>query len=252
MNDSNYSNSCGFNFERINRASDRFPRLTEAEGLDLRRKCQLRYNFFNERGELDREDRIVLCRDVPAFPGEKGDLFEVYDLHAVPPKGTLCKPCSKQMQRPIRHGAQACPFEANVSDIAALKQSTISCGGPDPNRIVGLQNDKMQRQNLMKPTGAFPCRFKFGDQACNSHFYKRAVDANKHMTQYHHLSADDPRQYPAVKTYLFPCKYSESEGSRCKSGYCTAKAANAHMQQQHGLQVTHPLLYQLPSVCAQR
>ena len=82
LNESKYSNSMGVPFDKINRGELIFPvELVKDEQLDLRGKCEVRFDFIKKDGSIGREDGIILCRDVPAVAPDQGVPYDVYDLH---------------------------------------------------------------------------------------------------------------------------------------------------------------------------
>ena len=241
LNESHHFNSVGFDFPEINRASSIFPPLDIGGEKQLRKMCEIQYFWFDESGRRCREDGVFLCRKVPSMPGTTGAKFEVYDLRIVQPGGKLCLCCSKDSQRPVRHGKDLeCPSarafqhnsragSENVETNENLKRLCMGSTGPDPARIQGQQSNKAYVANIKKPQGSHPCLFvdSNGVRCLSGHYYNNENAANKHMRDVHKINAWDDRIYftpsPADK-FAFPCKHK-----RCKKGYKSASSANKHM-----------------------
>ena len=200
LNESEYHNSIGVPFAKIDRGNKIFSvMLAENSQLDLRGKCEVKYEWTNAQGATEREFGVILCRDVPAYHGE-GEPYNVYDLRAHPPEGHLCKLCSKEVQRPVRHndtnGASiGCPRAAEMErDCTAEKAQCIDDGHPQASRFSasGRQFDKKALANLKKPVGDHPCRF---GGCVGFHHYNQRSASNKHMRDAHGLADDDSRMY---------------------------------------------------------
>jgi hypothetical protein len=248
LNGSNYSNSIAFNFAKISRNMDQFPKLVKGAKLRLRKMCEVKYTFVNEHGKLSSEEGVILCRLVPSVPeekgGQKGDAYEVYDLRVEPPGGELCRVCSKEKQHPVRHkDALTCPWVAEILDAknpqnaGNVKQSMLTAHGPDPSRIFGQQLDKGFRNQRKKIVGSFPCTVLDADglRCMDGHHYNTISHANSHMKNKHGVKDGDSRLYNATQssTSEWVCKATSCTHKTGKRGFATAKNANSHMQTHH-------------------
>jgi hypothetical protein len=248
LNGSNYSNSIAFNFAKISRNMDQFPKLVKGAKLRLRKMCEVKYTFVNEHGKLSSEEGVILCRLVPSVPGEKGgekgDAYEVYDLRLEPPGGELCRVCSKEKQHPVRHkDALTCPWVAEILDaknpqnLGNLKQSMLTAHGPDPSRIFGQQLDKAFQNQRNKPMGTFPCKVLDADglRCMDGHHYNTISHANGHMKSKHGVKDGDSRLYNATQPSKseWVCKATNCPNKTGKIGFQSAKNANQHMQTFH-------------------
>ena len=206
INFSQYHNSFGVEFPAINRNCVEHPvfaeKLVENAQLDLRTKCEIRYSWYDNGVEC-REDGVVLCRDIPVMPkvdpvtgfhtlpGD-GELFEVYDIRESPPGGPLCRECSKERQRPVRHGEGSCPImSGEVKEYKDLK-SNMGPYAPDSERIKGVQGNLKLKKLMLQPAGSHPCRVP----ACPHLHYKVYHTANRHMKSHHLLPEGHSAYYP--------------------------------------------------------
>jgi hypothetical protein len=163
--------------------------------------CQVQYTFLDQHGQQASEAGVILCRLTPAFPGESGELFEVYDLLAEPIGGPLCRACSKFMQRPVRHGETQCPhLHTNTDEYSESVKIELLKSFPDPNRIQGPQHNKQWKNAGKLPQGKFPCRVEDsrGTTCMSGHHYNTAHNANKHMVAVHSLEAGSLQLYPTT------------------------------------------------------
>ena len=236
VNYSLYHNSYAVDFPSIRRNAVENPvfavKLVKNDKLDLRSKCEIRYAWYNENGEVCREDGVILCRNVPVLPVKDpatglhtlpgiGDLFDVYDLRDTPPGGALCKVCSKRVQMPVRHGTSCCPVISNqtqeYSDLRVLLTNTYL---PDPDRIEGLQHGLKLAKMFNKPQGSHPCRFEFeGGTLCPKKHYQRWYTANHHMTKEHNVPQGHMWLYPAPEK---PKKASKPKNPSKPKGQASA------------------------------
>ena len=268
LNVSRYHNSAGFDFKRIKRDPTVFPaalrhkKKQEQVGWKLRQRCEVRFSWFEDGIELS-DDGVILVRYIPQAPprnfwsrtGEisfapgEGDPFEVLDLRIDPPDGLLCEPCSRSLQRPVRHGlgAEGCTAATKEAVSAAVKTQCKSLSGPDPERItpasIEYAKDQARRK---KPKGSHPCKART-DLAdfCSFHHYNSAATANKHMRDYHHLEVTDPIMYPSAAkkkkpTGQYPCK---GASGTCPKWYVYPGRANMHMIEKHDVPIESELLY---------
>ena len=236
INTSRHFNSVGFTYDQIDRRPDRFPPLLvtgkDEEVLNLRQMCEIKYTFIGEDGTESREDGVILCRTVPAAPGDKGLPYEVYDLRSSPPGGALCRCCSKMQQRPVRHGGSMCTQAAAVlTDVHNLKAELVLVPGPNPSRISAFQQDKEYGKNLTRPSGPFPCRLTdSAGHKCSFHFFTMQSHANAHMKKKHGMLDNDALLYPPAKEqHEFPCKEPS-----CEASFKTTRGANSHLTIKHG------------------
>jgi hypothetical protein len=245
LNLSEYHNSVGVPFDKIDRGINIFSvKLAEKESLDLRGKCEVKYEWTNVDGEIERETGVILCRDVPAYPGE-GLPYNVYDLRADPPGGHLCRLCSKEVQRPVRHkdtnGASiGCPRAADMErDCTAEKAQCIDDGHPQASRLSGSgkQFDKTALANMKKPMGSHPCRF---DGCIGFHYYNQRSACNNHMREAHGLADGDGRIY--VKEAK--SRRASSAGQKQSVKRCARKRAPSPTSS------SHPGPESMPAGCA--
>ena len=174
LNDSNYSNSYGWDMEGGIERQDSivFPvPLVSDKTLDLRRKCEVRFYWEDEKGKRQRERGVVLVREVPELPSEFGSLesvrevtpYQFFDLRQEPPDGCLCRPCSNSSQRVVRHGKVSCPL-AGIADSVKQELRDENLAGPCKYRSVDVYpNEKLDDDfvsPMRKDVGAFPCRVK--------------------------------------------------------------------------------------------
>ena len=200
LNDSEYHNSVGTVFNKINRGSVVFDtELVADDNLDLRGKCEVKYEWTDSNGSIGREDGVILCRNIPHI-GEGGEPYDVFDLRKNPPGGALCKLCSKREQKPVRHPGEVCPTAEQIEEANQLeKEACINDGCPSQARLAdsGVQLTKSFKKNLQLARGEYPCRV---DGCIGFHHYNHVHHANKHMLSVHKLVADDDRLYPKQKT----------------------------------------------------
>jgi hypothetical protein len=172
LNDSNYSNSFGWDMEGGIERRDEivFPvPLVADKTLDLRRKCEVRFYWEDEEGKRYREEGVVLVREVPELPSEFGSSesvsvvtpYKFFDLRQEPPDGCLCRPCSFSTQRVVRHGELACPL-AGIADRIKQELRDENLAGPCKYRSVDVYSDEKLDDDFVLPmrkdVGAFPCR----------------------------------------------------------------------------------------------
>ena len=222
FNQSGYHNSAAIAFSSINRGFEVFEQCIEPkkekkeedDKLNLRDKCEIHYSYTDAKGIEWHEDGVVLCRDVPAAPTRsedgkvqpgEGSLFEVYDVSLRSHTDKICRPCSKQVQAPVRHGEEFCPGSSFVA-VSAVKANVLQDflnRPPDTERLKGQQITKQFKNNMIRPVGKFPCRV----EGCHGwHWFNEWWRANNHMLSTggytstgHQLANDDPRLYPPQK-----------------------------------------------------
>ena len=242
LNRSEHYNSVAFTFSTINRSADRFPRLVSGEQLNLRKMCEVKYTYLDEHGKQSRTDGVLLCRQIPAIPGdERGNPYEVYDLRADQTEGSFCRSCSKEKQHPVWHIEDSpCPHTSLYTG-KRLKTSLTHVSGPDPNRIQGLQTDKEYKANHTKQMGSHPCKVvdDQGLRCMHGHYYNTAQSANTHMLDKHKIAQGDPLLYQVTSKKKFACKESG-----CRKSYMLPERANTHMRKEHGYAESD--LYLLP------
>jgi hypothetical protein len=127
MNNSQYENSDSYNFKAISHNLD-ILKTNNAENLNLRSQCEVRFTFKNEEGVLTMEDGIVLAR----LCSKTADIwdFTVIDCLVRPKDGRICSGCSNRKQRPIWHGKERCPG-------LELRKKGNRAATVDPDRIQG-------------------------------------------------------------------------------------------------------------------
>ena len=128
-----------------------------------------------------------MCRDIPALPGAKGALYDVLDLRVNPPGGSLCRACSKDVQRPIRHPKIACPIA--LKRAVGVKKHILETNTlvPDPARFSGVQNTRSYNDLVNKPRGSHPCQFP----DCIHHAFNEAAKSNSHLVDKHRTGEND-------------------------------------------------------------
>jgi hypothetical protein len=110
MDRSHHQNVQSWPFPYIDRSHHVFPwtaqkKITAQE--KLRDKCEIRFDFLDEKGQISSEFGVALVRDVPG-PFDKWD-YLVVDLLEREKGDKMCKECSNRFQRPVRHHGAVCP-----------------------------------------------------------------------------------------------------------------------------------------------
>ena len=151
---SEYDNSYGWAFEKINRSVSIWDGLTfqyeddtpsrMAEKFKLRSRCEMIFSFTSAEGEDQYEDGVVMCRDVIGT----GKL-EVFDLLKRPESMVMCTPCSNALLRPVRHQKEPCPLEKAGTSLDAEVDAAIQ---PGKGRLQGMQRNKQYLEALSKAT----------------------------------------------------------------------------------------------------
>ena len=151
---SEYDNSYGWAFEKINRSVSIWNGLTfqyeddtpsrMQEKFKLRSRCEMIFSFTSAEGEVQYEDGVVMCRDVIG-----AGKLEVFDLLKRPESMVMCTPCSNALIRPVRHQKEPCPLEKAGTSLDALVDGAIQ---PGPGRLQGFQRNKQYLEALSKAT----------------------------------------------------------------------------------------------------
>ena len=188
--ESNYHNSYAYPFRQINRSQNVFPQnLIKGDGLELAGQCEVIF----QTSDVPATEGIIMCKMIPGPKGPK--LFDIYDLIARPKGERLCKACSKQTQRIVRHQGEGCPLmiqdKFSYQDKAAQPDFNTQAR-PGKDRISGQQMTRKAKKAAKQGTGKFPCRYT----DCVYGYYSARGHANKHMKQKHGLQDGDERLYP--------------------------------------------------------
>lgn len=216
LNASKYHNSYAYRFDEVRRDEHVFAGLkpkdkNSGNSKELMKKCEIKYEYVKD-GKLCMTSGIVLFRDIPSLPqdkgGEPGEPFEVRDLRDSPPEGPLCESCSKAKQYPVWHKGQLCPRAYVIG--AVLHEKTRLCNiglaGPSAARIDRASQNQIAREkkdrkatvkrlNQTGKMGDRPCRFP----GCAVMHLSRVSAINKHMMNAHNLKPGDPLLYETAQ-----------------------------------------------------
>lgn len=151
---SEYDNSYGWAFEKINRSVSIWDGLTfqyeddtpsrMQEKFKLRSRCEIKYAFTSAEGEVQFEPGVVLCRDVIGT-----GKWEVFDVLKRTAPMVMCTPCSNAWTRPVRHREEPCPHENSGTSLDAEVDGVIQ---PGQARVQGVQKGKAYMEALSKAT----------------------------------------------------------------------------------------------------
>jgi hypothetical protein len=261
INESNYSNSVGIPFYKINMSASVFPHdlkgaaekgVTEngkqkhkKGGLNLVKKCEMKYSYTDAGGHLVYSTPgIVLVRDV----SEKDQTTVPYEVIQMQTQkhteDVICTDCSNRNQRPVWHSSEPGECVSNLAGSGGAKAKQIMLRGglqmPDPTRFTGVQLTKSRVKNKEDPNKQVGCNF----ETCGK-MYGSFGTANNHMKQKHGLKNGHERLYilPDDLSKPFKCRFVDSCGNSCGKSYAKSGTANAHMRKKHFVAEDYELLY---------
>lgn len=151
---SEYDNSYGWAFDKINRSAsiwaghtfqyedDKPSRMQQK--FNLRSRCEIKYSFTSAEGDVQFEPGVVLCRDVINC-----GKWEVFDVLKRPSSMVMCTPCSNSLTRPVRHQKDPCPLESSGTSLDAEVDRAIQ---PGSSRLQGVQRGRKYLEALNKAT----------------------------------------------------------------------------------------------------
>jgi hypothetical protein len=115
MDKSRHRNVQSWPFSFIDRSVNVFPwkasKKISAQDK-LRDKCEIRFDFIDEAGQISTEFGVALVRDIPGSFNVWNYL--VVDLLQRTEKEKMCKGCSNLFQRPVRHHGTVCTAPSNI------------------------------------------------------------------------------------------------------------------------------------------
>lgn len=223
---SNYHNSIGYCFPKINRSENVFPKKLQGKDLGLRDFCDFKY-VTNEIG-------VIFYRELPSFV--RNDNYYVVDLCPRPSNQSdyLCPSCSNCLQQVCRHKISECKSAMSAERTSHVVKNLKLNAQVSSQRFEGPQVGGQKHQEK----GVFPCRVA----GCTTGWhYKDAKASNKHMVKEHLAIVRatgevlyTPCEIEVIKGVKkglgpFPCKFPGC----IYNWYSTAATSNSHMQSAH-------------------